>query len=189
MTGWDAAEAVLSHIADNADIINANPHLAAAGFALSLEAEDADGSTDEYKFLKLDEREIMPNGLNIFVTFGGDTVERRYTGKLTHKRVTIYVLAYFAGATTEDGIGLVDPAKMVSAKRGISEAMAKVLNRGDVTCEMPAGEGKFYDAHITSSNYAMVPKPSMGEFVPGVQFTYEGIYAVQATDTDGAAPG
>lgn len=189
MTGWDAAQAVLEHIAANVDGINANMHLGASGFALSLEPEDAPGSGDAYKFLKLDDRDIMPSGLNVFVTFGSDAIERRFSGLLTHKRVTLYVVCYFAGATAPDGVGIADPAKLINGKRGISEAMASLLDRRDITCEFPAGDGAIYDGHITAMDYALVPKPSMGMFIPGIQITYSGVYAVQSTDIDGAAAG
>jgi hypothetical protein len=186
MTGWDVAQAVLDLIAANAGALNANAHLAATNYRVSTEAEDADGSTDAFKFLKLDDRDNMPDGLNIFATFGQDRDERRFSQFLVHKACTVYVMAYFAGATTADGVGIADPAQLVKAKRGVTEGLVSLLNRSDLQCGLPSGAGTIWNGRVTDALYALAPKPSMGVFVPGIQLTYECIYAVQETATDGA---
>lgn len=186
MTGWDVAQAILDLIAANAGTLNANPRLAATHWSVRTDPEDAEGSADPFKYLKLDDRDAFPDGLNITVTFGTDRTVREFSGWMAHKEATCYIVCYFAGATAADGVGVVDPSLLVAAKRGIAEGLTSLLGRRELRVSLPTGAGTVWNGRITETAYTMAPKPSMGVFVPMLQLTYTGLYATQATEMDGA---
>lgn len=186
MTSYDVAKAVLQVIADHAVALSQNADILAGGWRVDTQPEDLDGSTDDYKFLKVDDRDAMPDGLNVFVTPGRDRDIRVFSGFLVHKEATLYIGVYLAGATAPDGVGVVDPHKVLRGKRGVMEAFTSLLNRTGFQIALDTEGSTFYGGRITETDSGMMPKPSMNAFVPGVQFTYTGTYAVQETDTDGA---
>lgn len=190
MTGYDVAQAILDIIAANAVTLNANADLAASGYALSLEPDPLEGSTDPFRFLKLEDREAMPDGLNIFVTPDEERDSKRFSGWLVHKEITVYISCYLAGATAANRVGGVDMEKVKRAKRGLIEGLTGLLNRTGFQTKIDAAQGGIYGGRIVGRLPGdQIFKPSMGGPVRGIVLTWKGIYVVQETAESGSGSG
>lgn len=185
MNGYDVAQTLLDIIAANVATLNANEDLDASGFALSLAPEDLDGSTDLFRFLKVEDREIMPDGLNVFVTPDEERDYKRFSGWMTQKEITVYISCYLAGPTA-NGAGGVDMEKVKRAKKGLLEGMVSLLNRRDFQTKMDTPAGGVYGGRVVGRLPGdQIFKPSMGGVVRGIVLTWKGIYAVTETETSG----
>lgn len=175
MTIYDAIDGLIVNLLANRAAINANAHLAASGYQVLDAAGIAAGDTSPYRYIKVGDREALPDGLTLCYVPATESKLRFLGGDICEYEYTVQVIAYLQGAK--------DPAKAEQARRGIAEALRLHVNAVSRR-NIATAAGTVYNSRMGAARFGEMWKMGGDKYarlVPAAMLTWTGLVYVVET--------